>query len=107
MKATSVLAIFSIFAASCCKDGTCPPVQPLEAGIFDASTDYGTAEPCVGACQKLLDMGCKEGQPTPAGVTCLDFCRQHTQGPGVYKVHPECIASTVVLSCADVPKCAN
>lgn len=34
----------------------------------------GEKATCAGACERLRELGCEEGEPTPDGDTCEDVC---------------------------------
>ena len=78
----------------------CPP-KTLDPSL------YNTSDPCVGACKKFEDLHCVQARPTPDGTTCLEFCRVHEYGAGVYRVNAPCIVSDVVQTCEDANKCAK
>lgn len=69
-----------IFGCLPCDGPTCPHVAPPPPVSDDASAsrDAGTTEACDSLCAcACLDwrrFKCPEGEPTDAGVSCLDTC---------------------------------
>lgn len=87
--------------SACCHTGDrCE--RPAESDSGSKYTDI--SDKCEAACLKLSDLGCEEAKPTPAGVSCVDFCHA-SEAKGVVLLHPSCVAGPTVQVCADLPKC--
>jgi len=74
-----------------------PPVPPAPAP--DASVPPAPEpepapelEACERACVRLQELGCREGEPTPAGKPCVEwFC--DAANAGILDLQPECLAT--------------
>lgn len=55
--------------------GGCPPPPPLPPPAPDAGRPGAT---CQDVCMRWQSLGCEEGKPTPAGVTCVEVCGINT-----------------------------
>lgn len=101
------LFILGILLNGCCRTGDkCETPPPAPDGAVALDVEYpDSADPCDHACVKLRALGCREGNPTPAGVTCENFCRA-LQASGPIKLNPQCIVNKV-HSCAEIKICAS
>jgi len=87
-----VLAATMLLIPPQCAGSTPTPSPPLPPAHGDD---------CDQAQERLLQLGCREGQPTTKGTPFAQVCRD-TIDAGV-RLHPECIK--VVASCSEVSKC--
>lgn len=71
-----------------------PPPHP--------SPEPPAPEACVVACERLQELGCPEGDPTPAGASCVEVCRA-TETSGLVTLRPACVAR--IQSCEAIEGC--
>lgn len=58
---------------------------------------------CSRACAKLSSLGCKEGSPTPGGISCYDVCMR-VELEGIELASPCVLASQ---SCDEARACVQ
>ena len=80
------LVIFALLS-SCSATPTRPPVPPA-------------TQACAAACDRLDQLGCAAGQPTPDGTICEVLCEQ-TEVTGWTTMHPRCVATALTCDEAD------
>ncbi len=92
-RTTRGLIIFSAVALAAACGGHLPtPRKPARPDL------------CAAACSHLRDLGCPEGEPTPGGATCEDWCTA-VEDSGAATLNPECLAG--VKSCSEVDACVE
>lgn len=87
MKNTTLLLVVSCLLLSC------PSPEPAKVGY---------PEGCTGACRRLGELLCPEGQPTEAGATCEDVCLS-VETSGIATLKTECVAAA--QTCEAVRNC--
>lgn len=50
------------------------PASPGDAELHEDGSSQAAASPCGRACENFRRVGCSDGQPTSAGVTCYRAC---------------------------------
>lgn len=71
-----------------------PPAPPPE----------GKPELCAAACSRMRSLGCEEGEPTPAGSTCEEWC-ENVERSGTVSLGPACLAA--IQSCGEINACSR
>ena len=84
-------------AASCQEIPTDPS---HDAGSADAGVD-APDDSCAHACARLRELDCPGGEPTDAGTTCEEVCRD-TEASGVARFCPDDVAQ--ITTCTDLDR---
>jgi hypothetical protein len=56
---------------------------------------------CEAACQRMRELGCEEGNPTPEGATCEEICIE-AERSGLADVDTKCIVELEACGSYDV-----
>ena len=65
----------SWLGAMCNPAPTPPPIDPNEPTVEPEPGDPDDGTPCGAMCSRYSVLTCKEAEPTDAGATCEEWCR--------------------------------
>jgi hypothetical protein len=85
--------------------GPVPPVTPTPV-VGDAALK--TPATCLDVCRHESALNCAAAAPTPAGVSCVDVCVNHQNGPDPWDLDCRASAGGNVPSagaCAAIDRC--
>jgi hypothetical protein len=91
------LGLTAVFAAVLVSCASCRST-PVAPDVADAGED----DACARACGRLAALGCPEAEPTDAGATCVEVCR-NAEASGVVTLEPDCVADAA--TCDDIDRC--
>ena len=91
---TLLLAVVCATLNLACVPKPIPPPVPPPTPVGELT--------CADACQRLDQLGCPAGQPTPRGHTCLEVCA-NVAASGLIHWDLACLVSAV--SCAAADRC--
>lgn len=91
---TRALLLFVLALAGCPREPQDPPPPtPVPPPAPDA---------CGPACERFREFGCPEGQPTPQGAPCEEFCR-NAEESGAITLNPLCVLGS--QTCDEARRC--
>jgi hypothetical protein len=91
---TLLLALFcSVLHLGCVTTPIPVPVPPQPQPPVSDFT-------CADVCQRLDQLGCPAGRPTPMGHTCLEVCR-NANDSGTIHWNMECLSTAITCGVAD------
>jgi hypothetical protein len=70
----------------------CPPMPPVSPPTDADAAETPNVDACAAACAKLLALGCPEGRPNDAGVTCEMLCDEDQVKGVSAQLRPACVA---------------
>lgn len=96
LAAAVIMAVAICITLTSCTKPIPPPQPPTD-------WDAGGAT-CETACERLQQLGCPAGQPTPKGAPCVQVCR-NVMDSGLIEWDLECLARAV--TCGSTDRCAR
>lgn len=90
-----VVIVFGLLSGACVSDDVRYPTRSDQP-------DAGTPADCSAACDRLRELKCPEGEPTPGGASCEDVCNNAEQSETI-TLMPSCVMK--IGACDGVHDC--